>query len=373
MNKNLLTIITMIIVLYIAIYVRIYNANIFDNIKNYLTNGAVSNIDDKIRTVVVNEEDATINLVKIASPAVVSVIRKDTYYDYRNGPIEQEDSIGTGFIVDGTKGIILTNKHVVDDEESNYSVLLSEGNKKYDVVQIARDPLHDFSILQIKLAEGETLPELELADSDNLQIGQTVVAIGNALGEFGNSVTKGIVSGLNRGIFASSGMFGNPEYIEDVIQTDAALNPGNSGGPLLNLQAQVVGINVAISGGAENIGFSIPVNTIKPALDQFSQRGKISRPFLGVQYSVITPDIATMRNIPEGVYVEEVVKNSPASAAGVKSGDIITAIDGTPINEENTLAKIVSQKSIGARVTLSITRDREELTLRAILKDADEQ
>jgi serine protease Do len=373
MNKKLLTIIGMIIVLYIVIYVRIYNQNIFTNFKNFLTNSGVSTVNDKIRTVVVNEEDATINLVKVASPAVVSVIRKDTYYDYRNGPIEQEDSIGTGFIIDGTKGIVLTNKHVVDDEESNYSVLLSEGEKKYEVAQIARDPLHDFSILQLKLIEGEVLPQLELGDSDGLQIGQTVVAIGNALGEFGNSVTKGIVSGLNRGIFASSGLFGSPEYIEDVIQTDAALNPGNSGGPLLNLQAQVVGINVAISGGAENIGFSIPINTIKPALEQFSQRGKISRPFLGVQYNVITPDIAELRNIPEGVYVEAVVENSPAAAAGIKPSDIITAIDGTPLNEDMTLAKIISKKSIGERINISVTRGEEKIELKAILKDADEQ
>lgn len=325
-----------------------------------------------VKTIVVSEESATINVVKVASPAVVSVIRKDTYFDYRSGPIEQEDSIGTGFIIDGKRGIILTNKHVVDSENASYSVYLSDRNEQYDVVKVARDPVNDFSVLQVELSDNETLPELRLGDSDALQIGQTVIAIGNALGEFGNSVTRGIVSGLNRGIMASSGLFGNPEYIEDVIQTDAALNPGNSGGPLINLQGEVVGINVAISGGAENIGFSIPINSIKPAIAQFNSTGKISRPYLGVQYRAITADVAQLRKIPEGVYVDGVVNDSPAEKAGIERGDIITKIDGAAVNEENTLARIISRKNIGDRITITVFRDGEEESLRAVLESADQ-
>ena len=325
-----------------------------------------------IKTVVVSEESATINVVKVASPAVVSVIRKDTYFNYSSGPIQQEDSIGTGFIIDGKRGIVLTNKHVVDSEEASYSVYLDETDKQYDVVKVARDPVNDFSVLQVRLGENEVLPELKLADSDSLQIGQTVIAIGNALGEFGNSVTRGIISGLNRGIMASSGVFGNPEYIEDVIQTDAALNPGNSGGPLINLQGEVIGINVAISGGAENIGFSIPVNSIKPAIAQFNSTGKISRAYLGVQYRAITADLSRLRDIPEGVYVEDVVRNSPADKAGVQSGDIIIKIDGAAVTEENTLAKIISRKTIGDRITLTVYRDEQEETLRATLEDSEQ-
>jgi serine protease Do len=364
MNKKLLIIILIILGVYVAIYSRIYGLDIKKDINLPV---------DKIRTVVVNEEDATINLVKKASPAVVSVIRNDIYYDYRSGPITEENSIGTGFIIDGVKGIVLTNKHVVEDESASYTVYLADKDKKYDVVKIARDPLNDFSILEVALADNEVLPQLELADSDSLQIGQTVVAIGNALGEFGNSVTKGIISGLNRGIMASAGIFGNPEYLEDVIQTDAALNPGNSGGPLLNLQAQVVGINVAVSGGAENIGFSIPINTIKPALEQFSSQGKITRPFLGVQYRIITADVAKLRNIPEGAFVEAVVKNSPAEKGGVKAGDIITKIDEMDLNENNTLAKIVSRKRVGDKIKLNIRRQDKNIELNATLEDADKE
>lgn len=371
MNKKLPIFILILICLYVVVYLQVYSGGIF----NLLT-GANNNIQrsepEKIRTVVVSEEDATIKVVKIASPAVVSVIRKDTYFDYRSGPIEQEDSIGTGFIIDGKSGIVLTNKHVVDSEDASYSVYLNETDQQYDVIRIARDPVNDFSVLKIKLAQNETLPELDLGDSDALQIGQTVIAIGNALGEFGNSVTKGIVSGLNRGILASSGIFGTPEYIENVIQTDAALNPGNSGGPLLNLQGEVVGINVAISGGAENIGFSIPVNTIKSAIDQFTQTGKIARPFLGVQYRVLTADIAEVRNLPAGIYIDDVINNSPADDAGLKRGDIITEVDGQKLDEDTSLAKIISQKKIGDKVKLTVYRDNDTLVLTATLQDAEQ-
>jgi serine protease Do len=326
-----------------------------------LTEPFTYNEDKKV--VYVDEEDAVINVVEKSSTSVVSVVKNNIYYDDRSGPVREEDSIGTGFIINGKTGIVLTNKHVVDDANATYSIILNDGKTKYEVTQIARDPVNDFSILKVDL-EGATLSELRLANSDGIKIGQTVVAIGNALGEFGNSVTKGIVSGLNREIFASSGYFGDAEFLENVIQTDAALNPGNSGGPLLNLQGEVIGINVAISQGAENIGFAIPINAIKASLDQFNQNGKISRPFLGVEYRLISQDIAQTRNLPIGAFIENVVPNSPASKAGIRAGDIITQIDGTQIDDgENSLAKIISKKQVGANVELVIDRDGQSKTL----------
>ncbi len=319
--------------------------------------------DAEKKVVYVEEEDAVINVVENSSQSVVSVVKNDVYYDDKSGPVKEANSIGTGFIINGKDGIVLTNKHVVDETTSTYSIILNDGKTKYDVVQIARDPINDFSILKVDLA-GATLEELTLADSDKIKIGQTVVAIGNALGEFGNSVTKGIVSGLNRGIFASSGYFGDSEFLDNVIQTDAALNPGNSGGPLLNLQGEVIGINVAISQGAQNIGFAIPINTIKSSLDQFNKNGKISRPFLGVEYRIISKDIAQNRNLPLGAFVENVVPNSPASKAGLRAGDIIVKIDNVQIDdEENSLSKIIAKQPIGANIEIVIDRDGKQQTL----------
>lgn len=322
---------------------------------------AYNDTDQKV--VYVDEEDAVINVVEKSSPSVVSVVKNDVYYDDKSGPVKEANSIGTGFIINGKDGIVLTNKHVVDDASSSYSIILNDGKTKYEVTQIARDPVNDFSILKVDL-EGATIKELTLANSDNIKIGQSVVAIGNALGEFGNSVTKGIVSGLNRGIFASSGYFGDSEFLDNVIQTDAALNPGNSGGPLLNLQGEVIGINVAISQGAQNIGFSIPINTIKASLDQFNKSGKIARPFLGVEYRLISKNIAKNRNLPIGAFVENVVPNSPASKAGIRAGDIILKINAIQIDDsENTLATIIAKQTIGSNIEIVIDRDGKQKTL----------
>ncbi len=324
------------------------------------------------KVIYVDEENAVISVVERASPAVVSVVRKDVSFDNRRGPIELEDSIGTGFIIDGRGGIVLTNKHVVDEDNVSYSVVMSDRDQQFDVLQISRDPLNDFSILKID-TRNQTLPELSLGTSDNLKKGQTVIAIGNALGEFGNSVTKGIVSGLDRGILAQSGLFGRAEFLENVIQTDAALNPGNSGGPLLNLQGEVVGINVAVSRSAENIGFAIPIDTLKPALNQFREQGRISRPFLGVEYRIITPEIAEIRSLPVGAYVENVVSDSPASRAGIRQGDIITRINSIRLDDEdNTLAKVIARQDVNRNITIVLDRENREVSVEVRLEDASD-
>ncbi len=374
-RKKFLTIIVILGLLYAFFYYQ-------DEITGFLKNPiqSLKKVDQQVteninkeptRVIYQDEEDATIKVVEKASPAVVSVIRKDVSFDTRTGPIEQSDSIGTGFIINGKEGIILTNKHVVEEENVSYSVVLNDGDKQYDVVDISRDPLNDFSILKIDL-RGQNLPELAIGNSGKLKIGQTVVAIGNALGEFGNSVTKGIVSGLNRGILAQSGVFGQAEYLDNVIQTDAALNPGNSGGPLLNLQGEVVGINVATSRGAENIGFSIPIDVLKPAIEQFKTSGKITRPFLGIEYRAVTKEIAEIRGLPVGAFVETVIADSPAEKGGIRTGDIITRINSVRLDEEqNTLAKVIAQQKVGDTVTLTIDRGGKEIALKVKLEDSN--
>lgn len=347
----------------------------FNNLinKSPITNSSSTIVNQTNTTVrVIDEENAVVELVEKSSPAVVSVVRNDVYFDIQQGPVKTQDSIGTGFVIDGKNGIVLTNRHVVDEESVTYSIVTSE-EKTFPVDKISRDPLNDFAILKVDV-QGAELPQLELGDSSALKAGQTVVAIGNALGEFGNSVTKGIISGLGRGIVAQGGLFGPSEYLDNVIQTDAALNPGNSGGPLLNIGGQVIGINVAVSQSAENIGFSIPINTVKQAIDMFKEKGKIIRPFMGVEYRQVTQDIAETRGLPVGAFVQRVLPDSPADKAGIRAGDIITSIAGVRIDDEqNKLAVVIAKQSIDNPVEVIVDRDGREMKFTVTLKDADEK
>lgn len=327
-------------------------------------------IPSKIK--VVEEQDAVIEVVSKATPSVVSIIRKESYFDPFKGPIYANDSIGTGFVVDAKNGIVLTNRHVVDLGKAEYSVIFGEGEKSYDVKNIYKDPVNDFAILKLDVIEGEILSELKLGDSANLKVGQTVIAIGNVLGQFGNSVTKGIVSGLGRAITARSSIYGDGETIEDVIQTDAALNPGNSGGPLLDINGLVIGINVAVSEGANNVGFTIPINAIKPVIDQFNRDGKITRPFLGVGIYMITNEIAKSQSLPVGAYVQEVVKESPADKAKIKVGDIILKIGEVRINNENSLPKVISSLPIDTPIDVLLHREGREFTVTVRLIDRED-
>lgn len=315
---------------------------------------------------VVSEETAIIDVVEEASPSVVSILVGKVSWNPFTGPEKIEGGIGTGFIV-GKDGIILTNRHVVSDGNANYTVVLSN-DQEYEVKEIHRDAFNDLAILKI---DAPNLDPLELGDSDALKVGQKVVAIGNALGEFPNAVTTGVVSGIGRGITASSSpLGGSTEMLENVIQTDAALNPGNSGGPLLNLSAEVIGINVAISRGAENIGFAIPINSVKSMLENFRKHGRIIRPFLGIRYALITEDLARMNELPEGVYIQEVVDDTPADKAGLQASDIITKFAGEAVTEENTLADIIRGKEVGDTVSIEVYRNGETRNIQATLEEA---
>lgn len=326
---------------------------------------------------VLSEESAVINVVENSSPAVVTVsvqqperrvLEFSPFGGFRSR-IEggQPQDIGTGFIV-STDGLIITNKHVVADSQADYKVVAQDGTE-YEVQDIARDPANDIAVLKINA--DRDFQAVELGESGSLKVGQFVIAIGTALGEFRHTVTTGVVSGLGRGITAGSAFEGYVERLDDVIQTDAAINPGNSGGPLLNASGKVIGVNVAVAAGAENIGFAIPIDIVKKALDQFEKTGNFaSKPYLGVEYQTISRQSAILNEVPQGALVVNVVPDSPAEAAGIQANDIITKIDGVEIKEDGqSLADVIAGKNPGDAVALDIWRDGESVTLQATLSE----
>src|SRR3990167_5172129 len=324
---------------------------------------------------VIKEESLVIEAIKKASPAVVTISvqtpkRKVLQFnpfgglDVREQGGGQQD-LATGFIV-SADGLLVTNKHVVSNSEYKYIVIDKDG-KEYEVKNIYRDPANDLALLKI---DASGLPIVELGDSENLQVGQTVVAIGTPLGEFRQSATSGIISGLGRGIDAGNPFEGYVERLDNIIQTDAAINPGNSGGPLLNSSGEVIGVNTAVSSEGQNIGFALPINTVKEALDEFNKTGKFSRPFLGVRYKIITRDLALLNDVPEGAYVQDVIDGSPADEGGVQTEDIITKIDGIKVTDKDGgLAKAISGKKVGDRVALEIWRDTETKNITVTLSE----
>ena len=325
----------------------------------------------------IKEESVVIDVAEEASPSVVtvsistptrSVLEFDIFGGFQRRVTGGEDvDIGTGFVVG--EGLIVTNKHVVSSN-AEYKVIDKDG-KEYEVTKISRDPSNDIAILKIS---GLGLTPIELGDSTNLKVGQFVIAIGTALGEFRHTVTTGVISGLGRGIIAGSVYEGYVERLDDVIQTDAAINPGNSGGPLLNSAGQVIGINVAVAQGAQNIGFAIPIDIVKDALTTFKETGSFaSKPFLGVQYQMITQQTAILNEVPQGAFVITVVEGSPAEAAGVLAEDIIVKMDGQTLADvDGGLAEIISNKKTGDRITLEIWRDGETLSLSTTLSEFSE-
>jgi len=350
----------------------------------------------------VDYEEAVTSAVEQASPAVVSIIvSKDLpvieqcpYDPFANLPPEfqqffsdqgqqftqpcqkgtklQEIGGGSGFII-SKDGLIVTNKHVVADTAASYTVLTNDG-KKYDATVLARHPSLDIAVIKIKPDSGN-LPVLTLGDSDSIKLGQTAIVIGNALGEFRNTVSVGVVSGLSRTVTA--GGEGTSETIEGVIQTDAAINPGNSGGPLLNLRGEVIGINTAMVNGAQNIGFSLPINQVKKAIESVQATGKISVPYLGVRYLTITADLATKEKltVQNGALVRgdnsgpAVAVNSPAKKAGIQAEDIILEINGKKIDQNNSLSNVIQQYNVGDQISLKILRDGKEITVPVTLEE----
>ena len=315
-----------------------------------------------VRTV---EESAVIDAVEKSSPAVVSIVAAKVSLDPSTGVVQDQQGIGTGFII-RSNGVILTASHVVEDRTINYKVVTRD-DKTYDVKQIDLDPSIDFAVLKIT-ASG--LPTINLGDSQALKVGQKVVAIGNALGRFENTVTVGVVSGIGRGVDPSSSAGILQGTLENVIQTDAALNPGNSGGPLLDLSGQVVGINFATTVGAENIGFVIPINSVKPVLDGYLALGRIIRPFLGISYAVVDQTFSALQNIPQGALIRAIVAGSPAQKAGLQAGDIITKFGRVSLKDGTTLASVLSKFKVGETVEIEVSRGGKTIKLKAKLTEA---
>ncbi|OGK52872.1 hypothetical protein A2970_02025 [Candidatus Roizmanbacteria bacterium RIFCSPLOWO2_01_FULL_44_13] len=321
---------------------------------------------------VVYEESVITRVVEDSLPSVVTVGISTTinlFSPFERIPGRQqqvEQNIGSGFII-SADGLIITNRHVVSDTSATYQALTND-NKKYNVEKIYRDPLNDLAILKIN---NTGLKPLKLGDSNNLKLGQLVVAIGTPLGEFTNTVTSGIISGLGRGITAGSPYEGFVEKLDNVIQTDAAISPGNSGGPLLNSNGEVIGVNAAIAESGQNIGFAIPVNVVKQLIDNFNKNGgSFERPFIGVRYQMVDRENAILNKVTEGAYVIEVIKDSPADKAGLQEEDIITEFDGKKVDggNQNGLAEMILEKKAGQTVTLKVWRNGETKTFNLTLE-----
>jgi len=293
----------------------------------------------------------------------------------QKGSEKQEVGGGSGFII-SSNGLILTNKHVVSDKDASYTVYLNTG-EKYEAKVLSLDPIDDIALIKI---EAQNLPTLSLGDSDGIKIGQTVIAIGNALGEFRNTVSVGVVSGLSRSITAGDSS-GNAETIDNVIQTDAAINLGNSGGPLINLKGEVIGINTAIASGAENIGFAIPINRAKKAIESYQKFGKITAPYIGIKYTLVNAAIQKQNNLPVdyGAWINSdspkesaIIPNSPAAQAGLKDGDIVLEFNGEKITTTNTLNSILKKYKVGDKVSLKVLRNKQEMNIELVLGERPE-
>jgi serine protease Do len=393
-----------------------YRGNVFGYFaKEYFKGTQEENSDAKNTTEKIIEKQSifsqdsfVIDAVKKTNPAVVSIIiskevpKYETYIDpnqqtnpfgdlfpgfpgfnfnipqYRqNGTEKKEIGGGSGFFVSGD-GLIVTNKHVVDQKNVEYTVFTNDG-KKHIARVVARDPILDIALIKIDPPVGGSFPFLSLGNSETLEVGQSVIAIGNALGEFRNTVSVGVISGLARSITAGDNS-GKIEALDHVIQTDAAINPGNSGGPLLNLKGEVIGVNVAVAQGSQNIGFALPINSVKGAIESVKSTGKILRPYLGIRYVAINAEMKDKNNltVDYGVLVKAgataselaVIPGSPADKAGIVENDIVLEIDGIKLDDKNNLSSVVREKKIGQIINLKILHRGAEKTVSVTLEAA---
>ncbi len=351
-----------------------------------------------------SQQSMVVDAVKKANPAVVSIViskevpKYSTSYQtvpnpfgdffgggfpgfnfqmpqqQQNGTEKKEIGGGSGFLV-SADGLIVTNRHVVDDKTAEYTVFTNDG-KKHDAKVVARDAVLDVALIKI---DGRDYPYLTFADSDKLELGQSVVAIGNALAQFRNSVSVGVVSGLSRSITAGDNR-GQSEALSNVIQTDAAINPGNSGGPLLDLEGHVIGVNVAIVQGSENIGFALPINSIESTIQSVKDTGKIVRPYVGIRYVPITSELKEKNSlsVDYGILVQRgetkndlaVIPGSPADKAGIVENDIVLEVDGTKLDEDHDLATMIRGKKVGDTVTFKILHRGDYKTVSVKLEAA---
>lgn len=351
----------------------IVGAFVFSFLGNYLADQLTSSDDSRQATqsgqdgnrILSQDEQDIATVAESVSPSVVSISTASSSTN-RFGIVRE--GAGTGVVV-SADGYVLTNKHVVEGA-SSVEVTFENGRQFDRVRVVAVDPLNDIAFLKIKGVSD--LPVSEPGNSSTIQIGQQVVAIGNSLGQYQNTVTSGIISGTNRPISAQAG--DSIETLTDLIQTDAAINPGNSGGPLVNMAGQVIGINTAIAADAEGIGFAIPINATKGMLKGLLENGKAERPYLGVNYLPINGEVAAEYNLPvdNGAYIyadrgNPVLSGSPADEAGVKEGDIITKVEGVEVGPGGGVATLIGAYAPGDKINITILRDGKERNLEVTL------
>ena len=336
------------------------------------SNGGATSISEMIEsdgsTVVTSDEEIVATVADKVSPSVVSIVTTSNRSSIYG--LQQGSGAGTGVIV-SKDGYIMTNNHVIEGARS-VSVVLSDGTEYKNVKVVGSDPLNDIAF--IKVHDVSNLTAATLGDSSKVRIGQRVVAIGNALGQFQNTVTSGIISATGRPLVASSADGSGSENLTDLIQTDAAINSGNSGGPLVDLSGRVIGINTAVATDANSIGFAIPINATRGVLKGVLDNGKIERAYLGVRYVDITPEVASAEELSskKGAYVytgrgESVIKGSPADKAGIKERDIILKINDDVIGERSNMSSIIGQYRPNDEITLTVLRSGKEITLKAKL------
>lgn len=400
LTKSQLVLLFILISIFVAFTTAITTAALFEQspggvtetIQRVVEKATGHGTTTEMQTVhVITEEQQLVDVVRRASPAVVSIVASkdlpilqecytapsnDIFGQFfpelqipqlcKKGTEKKQVSAGTGFIV-RQDGMIVSNKHVVQDKDAEYTVILND-KRKLSAKVLVRDPLEDVAILKV---DASGLPALQIGDSNTLQLGQRVIAIGNALGEFQNTISVGVVSGLRRTIVADG------EELRSLIQTDAAINPGNSGGPLLNLEGKVVGVNTAVAQGAQNIGFALPVAVVSRDIGQVEKTGKIVYPFLGVRFQVIDADLKAQRklSVDEGALITgtqdspAVSPDSPAAKAGLREGDIITQISGQKVTKDNTVAQIVQKFQPGQTISITYIRDGKENTVQLQLAE----
>lgn len=336
------------------------------------------------KEVVSSESDLISQIAKDVGPSVVSLnvtLQNNDDIDYFGRSLGDQIGAGTGFIV-SEDGVIVTNRHVVPEGTSKVTVVLDNGVELDSVEIIGRtsnnDPL-DVAFLKVNDAEGQILKPATLGDSSKMEVGDKVIAIGNALGQFQNSVTSGIISGFGRDVQAGDSSGDNVESLQDLFQTDAAINEGNSGGPLVDINGEVIGINTAVAGDAQNIGFAIPINDVTGLVNSVLKNGKLERPYLGVRYISITDDYAAEKALltKRGAYIPpsiaaspSIIPDSPAQAAGLRDGDIITKVNDVNINENNNLSSVLARFEVGQKVALTVIRNGQEQKIDVTLATA---
>ncbi len=383
----------------------------------YVANNAIKSYETEVKAKeqtatkvkeLAKDETAQIAAIEKVQPTVVSIIATKDLQVIRRSPfgispfeqfffgnpsfnnvpesevetVERQVSGGTGFIIQAD-GLVVTNKHVVADTEADYTVVMNDG-KEYPAAVVSRDPANDLAFVQIftdeeRKSKAKELPFAQLGSSKDLVVGQSVIAIGNALGEFQNSVTSGIISAKERQIQASDQRGGNAETLSNLIQTDAAINQGNSGGPLINLQGEVIGVNTAVANGAQGIGFAIAVDDLKPVLSSLEKYGEIKRPQLGVRYMILTPELAKERDlkIEQGALVVgndaegffAVLPGSPAEKAGLKAADVIQKVNGKELTSKYTLSDIIRQSFPGDKLEMEVWRSGKTIKITAALEE----